>query len=355
MAEMFRLLKELTTSRNPKKVLVREEARHPVTKHVNSISLIKIEEEKSVKNNKGVDKNVVEPDESYVVEPIEVVDMKKEVENGMNNEAIWNVKEEITGEGIKELVEIPRSQPIGYYLKHEINKELIEGLIGNQRTYVQRNRQEEDKKEDMEGNFVIPCNVGGLKYMDTLVDQGSDVNIMTLSIYNRLTNEKPVGTHITLFIASHSYIFPLGIVKDVLVEIAGYVYPIDFVILDVKEDKKKPFILGTPFLTTAKAEVRVEVEIKNDIDPVAFTNAISRLILEWEERIKLYREKELEFNQWRSKVFNDGRSVLMPKGCEEITNRFACKNNSKKQKKLFTDAGDGVGINPDGVANPELL
>ncbi|GKB44006.1 hypothetical protein Tco_0888948 [Tanacetum coccineum] len=215
MAEMFRLLKELTTCRNQKKVLVREEARHPITKHVNSISLIKIKEENSVENNKVVDKNIVEPDKSYVVEPIEVVDMKKEVENGMNNEAIWNVKEEITGEGIKELVEIPRSQPIGYYLKHEINKELIEGLIGNQRyndsllvthlgkmDYKTYNSlhvgpmynaivKKKIKKEDMEGNFVIPCTVGGLKYMDALVDQGSDVNIMTLSIYNILTKKSP--------------------------------------------------------------------------------------------------------------------------------------------------------------------
>ncbi|GKE32451.1 hypothetical protein Tco_1451773 [Tanacetum coccineum] len=33
MAEMFGLLKELTTSRTPKKILMREEARHPITKN----------------------------------------------------------------------------------------------------------------------------------------------------------------------------------------------------------------------------------------------------------------------------------------------------------------------------------
>ncbi|GKE49535.1 retrovirus-related pol polyprotein from transposon TNT 1-94 [Tanacetum coccineum] len=94
--------------------------------------------------------------------------------------------------------------------------------------------------------------------MDALVDQGSDVNVMPLSIHNRLTNKKPIGTNIRLSLSSHSYIFPLGIAEDVLVEIAGYIYLVDFVILDVKEDKKKPFILGTPFLTTAKAEIRFD-------------------------------------------------------------------------------------------------
>ncbi|GJY77232.1 hypothetical protein Tco_0482348 [Tanacetum coccineum] len=121
--------------------------------------------------------------------------MKKEVENGPDNEAIRSVKEEIMGDRIKELVEMPRSQPIGYYLKHKINRELIEGLIRNQR------------------------------YNDSL-------------LATRLV-----------------------IAEDVLVEIAGYVYLIDFVILDVQEDKKKPFILGTPFLTTAKAKIR---QIRNE-------------------------------------------------------------------------------------------
>ncbi|GKG23868.1 hypothetical protein Tco_0391904 [Tanacetum coccineum] len=59
MAEMFGLLKELTASRTPEKVLVREEARHPVTKNVNAISLVKIEKEKNTENNEVVDKNVI--------------------------------------------------------------------------------------------------------------------------------------------------------------------------------------------------------------------------------------------------------------------------------------------------------
>ncbi|GJQ91731.1 hypothetical protein Tco_0002870 [Tanacetum coccineum] len=51
MAEMFGLLKELTTSRAPEKVLIREEAKSPVTKNVNSISLARGEEEKNDDND----------------------------------------------------------------------------------------------------------------------------------------------------------------------------------------------------------------------------------------------------------------------------------------------------------------
>ncbi|GKE56750.1 retrovirus-related pol polyprotein from transposon TNT 1-94 [Tanacetum coccineum] len=82
----------------------------------------------------------------------------------------------------------------------------------------------------MGGNLVTPCNVGGLKYMDALIDQGSDVNVMPLFHLQWANQQKA----------------------------PDYIYPVDFIILDVKEDKKKPFILGTPFLTTAKAEIRFD-------------------------------------------------------------------------------------------------
>ncbi|GJW70430.1 hypothetical protein Tco_0127347 [Tanacetum coccineum] len=253
MAEMFRLLKELTTSRTPEK-------------------------EKNIEYNKVVDKNIVELSELNAIEPKEEVDMNKEVGDETNDDLVRNMEEEMTRDKIKELVEMPRSQPIGYYLKHEINKKLIKVLIGNQ-------------------------------------------------IYN----DSLLATR-------------LGIAEDVLVEKSGYIYLIDFVILDVKEDKKNPFILGTPFFIMAKAEIRfdkgtinlktrknkinffkileslcrVEEETENDIDPIAPATTVSRLLLEWEERIKLHQEKEMEFNQWRSKVINDERSALVNEGCEII-------------------------------------
>nr|GEU67577.1 hypothetical protein [Tanacetum cinerariifolium] len=74
-------------------------------------------------------------------------------------------------------------------------------------------------KEDMGGNFVIPCNIGGLKHMDDLVDQGYDVNVMPFSIYNRPTNERAAEIDIRLSLAIHLYIYPLGIAEDVLVEV----------------------------------------------------------------------------------------------------------------------------------------
>ncbi|GJV91362.1 hypothetical protein Tco_1539175 [Tanacetum coccineum] len=61
MTEMFRLLKELTTSRTPKKVLIREEARFPITKNVNSISLTRGEEERSNKIDVATGSDIEKP------------------------------------------------------------------------------------------------------------------------------------------------------------------------------------------------------------------------------------------------------------------------------------------------------
>ncbi|GKF39440.1 reverse transcriptase domain-containing protein [Tanacetum coccineum] len=127
---------------------------------------------------------------------------------------------------------------------------------------------------------------------------------MPLSTYMKLIDERPAETDIKLSLASHSYIYPLGIVEDILVEVAEHVYPIDFIILDIKENEKRPFILGTPFLKTAKAVIKFdkgtinlrsgknkisfyripeslckdEKGIKNDIEPIVPTMTVNRLV-----------------------------------------------------------------------------
>ncbi|GKB34074.1 retrovirus-related pol polyprotein from transposon TNT 1-94 [Tanacetum coccineum] len=85
-----------------------------------------------------------------------------------------------------------------------------------------------------------------------------------------------------------------------LVEVAKHVCPMDFVILDIKEDEKRPFILGTPFLTTSKAVIKFD---KGTIT--------LRLVLEWEERIKLHLEREMEFDQWKSTNFKGKHPALV--------------------------------------------
>ncbi|GJW50408.1 hypothetical protein Tco_0091759 [Tanacetum coccineum] len=73
------------------------------------------------------------------------------------------------------------------------------------------------------------------------------------------------------------------------------------------------FDKGTITLRSGKSKIsvhripeslcRIERGVKNDIDPIAPTMPVNWLVLEWEERTKLHLEREMEFDQWKSKNF----------------------------------------------------
>ncbi|GKD73077.1 hypothetical protein Tco_1331359 [Tanacetum coccineum] len=185
MTKMFGLLKELTTSRTPEKVLIREEAKFLVTKNVNSISLARNEEEENNKTDETPD-NTKMPIETEM--PVRKAEAMNEAKNEARNKSIK------THENDK-AVEAPGSQPVAYYLKHKINEKLIKGLVKNNRfnnslsgtrvgkkkgkaykvlpggpVYDAILKKNITKKEDVRGNFEIPCIIGDLKHVNALVD-----------------------------------------------------------------------------------------------------------------------------------------------------------------------------------------
>ncbi|XP_075486411.1 uncharacterized protein LOC142526021 [Primulina tabacum] len=62
---------------------------------------------------------------------------------------------------------------------------------------------------------------------------------------------------ITLQLADRSLTYTRGIEEDVLVKVDKFIFPADFVILDMEEDQETPFIFGRPFLATGKALINV--------------------------------------------------------------------------------------------------
>ena len=45
-------------------------------------------------------------------------------------------------------------------------------------------------------------------------------------------------------------IFPKGIIEDVLVKVDKFIFPVDFVVLDMEEDQEASILLGRPFRAT---------------------------------------------------------------------------------------------------------
>ncbi|GJY47333.1 hypothetical protein Tco_0436396 [Tanacetum coccineum] len=71
-----------------KKVLVREEVSKPVTKYVNAISLVRMENDKGKEGDEVVDKNIVEP--------IELVENEEAMDDVKDNELDKSVNEDST-------------------------------------------------------------------------------------------------------------------------------------------------------------------------------------------------------------------------------------------------------------------
>ncbi|GJX48220.1 putative reverse transcriptase domain-containing protein [Tanacetum coccineum] len=62
---------------------------------------------------------------------------------------------------------------------------------------------------------------------------------------------------LTIKLADKTIKQPRGIGKNVLVRIGKFIFPMDFIILDIPEDDDVPLILGRPFLTTAHSKIDV--------------------------------------------------------------------------------------------------
>ncbi|XP_017985242.1 PREDICTED: uncharacterized protein LOC18601470 [Theobroma cacao] len=107
-------------------------------------------------------------------------------------------------------------------------------------------------------SFPIPYTTGAICFAKALCDLGASINLMPLSIYNKLGLEKIKPTSVTLQLADRFVTYPYGIVEDVLLKVGKFFFPIDFIILDMEEDREIPIILGRPFLRTAQALIDVK-------------------------------------------------------------------------------------------------
>ncbi|XP_061337783.1 uncharacterized protein LOC133284731, partial [Gastrolobium bilobum] len=109
------------------------------------------------------------------------------------------------------------------------------------------------------GSFSIPIAIGDVEVGKALCDLGASINLMPLSVYRALGINKLKDNNVILHLADRSIKRPEGVVEDVLVKVDKFIFPVDFVILDMEEeDTESPLLLGKPFLATARSLIDVE-------------------------------------------------------------------------------------------------
>jgi hypothetical protein len=107
------------------------------------------------------------------------------------------------------------------------------------------------------GTPTISCVIGDFTIDRALLDLGASISLLPFHVYESLDLGDLRPTPISIQFADRSIKKPRGIVEDVLIRVGEFIFPVDFVIVDVEpcpnSHRQIPVILGRPFLATAKA------------------------------------------------------------------------------------------------------
>ncbi|XP_072073990.1 uncharacterized protein [Arachis hypogaea] len=108
------------------------------------------------------------------------------------------------------------------------------------------------------GSFFILCTIRNMAIDKALCDLGASINLMHLAMMKKLMIEEVKPTRMSLQLADKSLKIPNGVVENLLVKVGKFIFPADFVILDMDEEGNNLIILGRPFLATTRAIIDVE-------------------------------------------------------------------------------------------------
>ena len=134
--------------------------------------------------------------------------------------------------------------------KRKIAEEGIVNLTATCRAVIQNSLPENMQDP---GSFTIPCEIRHADMGKALFDSGANINLMPLLVAKRLSLGQLTPTTMTLQMADITLAHPKGILEDVLIKVGKFIFLVDFVVIDIKEDKQVPLLLGRPFLTTGAA------------------------------------------------------------------------------------------------------
>ena len=114
-----------------------------------------------------------------------------------------------------------------------------------------------EKRQDP-SSFTIPCKIGDADMGKALCDSGASINLMPLSVAQRLILGELTPTAMTLQMADRTLAHLEGILEDVLIKVGKFVFPMDFVVINMEEDKQVLLLLGRHFLATGAALIDVK-------------------------------------------------------------------------------------------------
>ncbi|GJX38036.1 reverse transcriptase domain-containing protein [Tanacetum coccineum] len=123
------------------------------------------------------------------------------------------------------------------------------------------------------GKFLIPCDFPDIVKCLALADLGASINLMPLSIWQKLSLPEFTPTRMILELADRSTTSPSGIIEDVFIKVGMFHFLTDFIVVDCVVDPRVPLILERPFLRTTRALIDVygkELTLRVDDEAITF-------------------------------------------------------------------------------------
>ena len=87
------------------------------------------------------------------------------------------------------------------------------------------------------GSFTIPCKIRDADMGKALCNSGASINLMPLAVDKRLCLGEITPTTMTLQMVERILAHPEGILEDVLIKVGKFVFLVDFVVINIEEDK----------------------------------------------------------------------------------------------------------------------
>nr|KYP45555.1 hypothetical protein KK1_032914 [Cajanus cajan] len=108
------------------------------------------------------------------------------------------------------------------------------------------------------GSFILHVSIGNLLVGKALLDLAASINLMPLPMLKKIGEVEVRPTRMTLQLADRSIKLPHGIAEDMIMKVDKFMFPVDFVVMDMEEDVEVPLILGRPFMKTARVIIDMD-------------------------------------------------------------------------------------------------
>ncbi|GJT23032.1 RNA-directed DNA polymerase, eukaryota, reverse transcriptase zinc-binding domain protein [Tanacetum coccineum] len=105
-------------------------------------------------------------------------------------------------------------------------------------------------------NFTLSCTIGSLNFY-AMADLGASVNVIPKSMFEHLKLAQLKKTGMVVEMVDMMKRSPIGIVENVLVKIDKFLFPSDFMVMDMLNTRNETIILGRSFLLIIHAEIDV--------------------------------------------------------------------------------------------------